>query len=822
MISLFVDIRRDELGSSLFMFSYFFLVTMSAYILKPVKISLFLERLRFGNLPLAYLTTALLIGFVITLNSRLLNKLNTQFYVFISLSVFIVTFVVFWWLFKSQWEWLPLIFWFWADVFTAISVTQFWILVQDAYNPRQAKRLIGFLVSGGLLGGILGALLTSLLVNIIGTEGLLLVCPLLLTICLALVILVRYSKTHEGRPERKSAMEDRTEKVSYKESFQIFIRNRHLVILGGIIASAIIVTTLIDFQFNSVVERNFRLLSQRTSFLGAFFTILLVLSFILQVLTTNRILKNFGIRAAILITPIVLLIGTVAVIFVPVAALIYWAGALKAADKSLAHSLSQSVRELLYIPVAPEIKYKAKVFIDMFVNKLAKGFAAVLLLLCVTLLGFDVKQISFVVIFFVILWIGLNWMVTKEYVGIVRKNLRIRWHDADTLISDKIDLDMTKLVFDTLQNRQRSSVLFAMNIFDLIKREKLSPELKKIISNKCNEIRAYSMDSLLELDGEALLPEMDDALETEHLDTQIKEILSLDVYQELMKEEIGKIIQRENERADIAKMEAAKVIGMMEDGSPFVPHLARLLKEDSPEVLRYALESAGKLKKRELVPLVIAQLKNPAIGRVASRTLVAFGTKILGTLKDYLGDSEEDNRTRKAIPDVMFRIGTQRAADLMAMELRKRNIQVESELIEALFKLRTKDPNVRFLRQHIEPELLSVIKKSCMILMEMHDLMSDERKANLVSDLENSLARSLKHVFELLSLIYPHEDILLAYQNISAGTKKSIAYSCELLDSILRKEYKDYIFPLIEDISFDDKVKQCRKMLKEMEKSETA
>ena len=116
-------------------------------------------------------------------------------------------------------------------------------------------------------------------------------------------------------------------------------------------------------------------------------------------------------------------------------------------------------------------------------------------------------------------------------------------------ISDKIDVDMTKLVFDTLHNKNRSTVLYAMNIFDLIKSDKLSPELKRIISSKCDEIRACSMDSLLELDGEALLPEMDDAIEEEHIDTQIKDIMSLDVYQELMKKEIGKIVQKENKES---------------------------------------------------------------------------------------------------------------------------------------------------------------------------------------------------------------------------------------------------------------------------------
>ena len=144
------------------------------------------------------------------------------------------------------------------------------------------------------------------------------------------------------------------------------------------------------------------------------------------------------------------------------------------------------------------------------------------------------------------------------------------------------------------------------------------------------------------------------------------------------------------------------------------------------------------------------------------------------------------------------------------------------KLVEALYNLRTKDPDIRFQRPFIEPEILFLIKKSYLILLEMNDLMSDERKTDLVSDLESNLAQSLKHVFQLLSLVYPQEDILKAYQNITTGTKKSIGYSCELLNNILKRELKDFIFPLIDDLPFDDKVKQCRKKLKDLEKTETS
>ena len=138
--------------------------------------------------------------------------------------------------------------------------------------------MVGFLVSGGLLGGIVGALLASLFAKIFQTQNLLLACPFLLTMCLVLVIFLRELKKDEKKAKEKGAINKKRKKVGYFQSFQSFAKNRHLILLSGIMASAILVTTLIDFQFNSVIERVFDERDARTAFLGTFFTLLLVFS----------------------------------------------------------------------------------------------------------------------------------------------------------------------------------------------------------------------------------------------------------------------------------------------------------------------------------------------------------------------------------------------------------------------------------------------------------------------------------------------------------------------------------------------------------------
>ncbi len=823
VLSRYVDIRDEETSSSILMFFYFFLITTSAYIIKPVKISLFLQSLTKDKLPYAYLLTAFLMGFVVALNTKLLHSLKRKRYVSLSLIFFIFCLYVFWVLFKSQWKWLSLIYWFWSEIYLVTLVTQFWILINDIYNPRQAKRLIGFLVSGGLLGGVAGSLIATFLAKKVGTENLLLICPLMLFACLVIVNSAHRVQGQGERQEFPASSGEAKPRIGYIKSFQLLQKNRHLLLLSGIMIVDIVVTTLVDFQFNSQIDVTFAgLKDEKTAFLGIFFTILLIFSYLLHVLATNRILRNFGIRIALSITPLFLLIGSISVFFVPLYLLIYWAVFIKGTDISLSHSLSQSVRELLYIPISPEIKYRAKVFIDMFVNKVAKGLAAILILLFFTILHFSFKQISVIAIFLLFIWIVLNHSITREYVNIVKRNLKLRWPDADKFVSEKIDVDMTKLVFDTLQSRKRSSVLYAMNLFDLVKKERLSPMLKKIISRKSDEIKASSMDSLLEVEGEALIPEMDDSLEDESLDSQVREIMSLGVYQELMKDHIDKVVSRPGEESEVSRMEAAKVMGMMEPTSSLIENLNKLLRDKSSEVVRYAIESAGKLKRREFVPLIIQHLSKPSTQEVALEALTEYGSRITGALKDYLGDPEEDMPLRKAIPDILARIGTQRAADSLAMELRKGNKDVESEIVEAVYRMRIKNPQIHFQEKFVFSEISQKIKESYIILIEIHNLVEDKKKEFLAKDLENNLAQSLKRIFEMLSLIYPPQDMIKAYQNLCAGTKRSIDYSIELLDNVIKKDIMEILLPLIDDIPLEDKARKCKKLLKILEKSKAS
>ena len=64
--------------------------------------------------------------------------------------------MVFWVWFQSGSQWASTGFYFFGLILGILVISQFWTLANEVYDPRQAKRLFGFIGGGASLGGIAG------------------------------------------------------------------------------------------------------------------------------------------------------------------------------------------------------------------------------------------------------------------------------------------------------------------------------------------------------------------------------------------------------------------------------------------------------------------------------------------------------------------------------------------------------------------------------------------------------------------------------------------------------------------------------------------
>lgn len=795
---LFKDIREaapDRRPEAFRLAALFFLLTASAYVFKAVKISLFLQYLKAARLPLAYLITSVVMGLVVTVNTRLLGRMRRRPYVLGSLVAFAVSLALIRLALPGHARGLIIAYWLWSDVFLAMTVTQFWIVVGDAFPPRQAKRMVSPLVKFGLLGGIFGSLLVSLLARRLGSENMLLFGLAFLVGAIALAGSV------VGRPRVPSAAAGPASPAASGPGFgsglKTLLSDRYLRLLGGAMLTAMTVSTLLDFQFNRVLEWKVAGADAQTAFMGVFSTALLAVSLILQSALTHRVLRVFGLRAAILVTPAVLLLGVAAAAVVPAALALPWAVAVKGADKSLTHTFSQSTREILYVPVPPEKRARAKVFIDMFLNKVGDGLAALLIAAVTALFAPSWKGMSWVTGACLGLWILLALAIHRAYGGVVKANLKARRPDGGAIIQGRMDVDAARLVFDTLDSRERSSVLYAMNLMDLVRRDQLSPELRSILGEESSRVQAGSLGRLIESGGASLFPGWEDRLDEERLDAQVREVMSLDVYQEVMKRRLDALAGRPEQAAWVEQMEAAKAIGLMPPDSPLVGRLRMLLGHESPEVVRYALESASRHVRREHVPLILSRLGEPALADAAAAALCAYGDRIAGALGDALSDRGLPVESRRALPGVLARAATPRAVSVLVRALRRGDSEAGDEIIEALVRMRTDHPGLAFPAAAVEVEIRRAVAAACRAI-EAREKAGRER--------------ALKRVFDLLGLVYPCDDIVRAWQNFARGERRAVDYAVDLLEHMLRREDKEIVLPLVEPGPEEARVRRCREL----------
>ena len=179
----FVQIRPGEERKVFLTFAYFFLIITSYYLIKPVSRSLVLGELGSKMVPYVDLVCAILMGPFVTLFARFVDRMPKPRLVSVSFGAVIGILLLFWGLLASPRPALAGLFYVWVSIFSVLVVTLFWLVANDLFRPQEAKRLFGFIGSGGILGGIVGSSLAAVGAQLIGTQHLLLLSAALLGAC---------------------------------------------------------------------------------------------------------------------------------------------------------------------------------------------------------------------------------------------------------------------------------------------------------------------------------------------------------------------------------------------------------------------------------------------------------------------------------------------------------------------------------------------------------------------------------------------------------------------------------------------------------------
>ena len=157
-----VQLREGEATTAMLMFVYSFLAMTSYNIIKPITRSEFISSLGADNLPYVQFGAGVIIGFLMQGYTRIMRAVPRRRTIPVTQAAMALLLVAFWFLFTTiGQDWIAVAFYIVGLILAVLLISQFWTLANDIYDPRQAKRIFGFIGGGASLGGATGAALTA-------------------------------------------------------------------------------------------------------------------------------------------------------------------------------------------------------------------------------------------------------------------------------------------------------------------------------------------------------------------------------------------------------------------------------------------------------------------------------------------------------------------------------------------------------------------------------------------------------------------------------------------------------------------------------------
>jgi AAA family ATP:ADP antiporter len=428
-----LNIQRRELPLALLMFSYFFLVITTFWVLKPIKKAVFIQfydhqtfeilgaSLRASQAELVAKILNMVVAFAaVVLFSWLVRRFVRQQLTHVFSLLFAVGFVLYAWLLRDAGSGSVWSFYLFGDLYSTVMVATFFAFLNDAMSPGAARRLYGLIVLGGVSGGVFGTTFVRVWIDKVDNAG-------WMWVCLGIAGMIALTAWGAGRlvdanpgagpseKEQDSHDTDRQNALAKGSNpalagARLVFRSPYLIAIVTMVGLYEIVSTILDFQFTETVAHYLDGDAIGRQF-STVYTITNIASLVVQVFVTGFVMSRYRLTVALMILPAAVFAGSGAFLILP----ILWVGSsLNTLDNALSYSINQSAREALYTATSREEKYNAKAFIDMFVQRFAKVLA-VGVSLAVTMLFTQFGSLRWLSLFTIAVVVA--WIFAARYAG---------------------------------------------------------------------------------------------------------------------------------------------------------------------------------------------------------------------------------------------------------------------------------------------------------------------------------------------------------------------------------------------------------------------
>ncbi|MGB5404205.1 MAG: MFS transporter [Robiginitalea sp.] len=849
------DIKPGEIRKAVLLQAYVFLLITTLLIVKPTINSIFLSALTSEALPTAYLLTAVVAVLFSLFYDKILWAIPLNRVITGTLVLCALVFAIFCLLlnFKPSntgWLYAPYLF---VAIFGLLTTSQFWILANLIFNVREAKRLFGFIGSGAIAGGIFGGYLTSLLSGIISSENLLLVAAALILVCIPIssYLWKRYVDQNKVQKPIKEKAE--------QTPFTLIRRNRLLWLITLTVGISVVVAKMVDYQYSHFAAEKITNTEELTSFFGFWFSTLSVVSLLIQLFLSKRILKYFGIGNALIFMPVGILLGSILLLLIPE---LWVVVAIKIVEGSLKQSLNKAASELVIIPVPIEVRKHAKPFIDIVVDSIATGLAGAILIFLINGMGVPSIYISYINIGLIAIWIFLITRIFKAYQDsfrrlLVKEHPKVKKHEKHHLEVHNESVFGT--INRVLTTGKESQILYMLEEILRSPDEHYFDAVRSLLHHPSSPVRSLSVKNLYYLNSADLRTEMKELLndpsddvvidvlrylihkdhdlhreeildyeehsnhaniraltllavaQEVHTDTHLKEVLQLEARVDALLEHAGQPPWDAKRKFDV--IAAIEAIGHTRLESRY-KIVYGFLQDSDPQVLTAAFDSIAQIGDERFIPGVAAQLHVKELRKEAITCLQGYGPSIIPVLKRMVENQDIHLDDALFVPDVFRAIGTTEAVSTLVALVDSAEYAVSVKAIQILKMMKKEAPELEIESELIAEKILQECQMYQKLLSFLHTQVSEHDKdpkteqstkirmarEGLISILKHRVDAHLERIFNLLGIHYFEQDVEPILELAVNGDDQQRANAIEFIDSILEARLRHVLVPIIDSL----------------------
>jgi len=855
-IGRYFNVRKDESLHVTYLLFHYFFQGIGLALLFTVASAMFLAHFSVEELPLVFICSSICmlgLGKVSEIAGRHWSTPQTlkAITIFITGTVFILYLATV----NFTWIWIPIALYICYQVIESQIDTEFWSLSSNIFDVRQAKRLYGLISVGDVPAKLLGFLSIEWLAPRIGIPNLILISTASFMVgAILLNRLLSKIKPHHfehnsGGRNQESVARDQEEHIKQYNFFGFrinskgkarsiiirFFQSDFVLVLSILYFVGAVTLTFTEFSFLAGVEHKFHTEEELANFFAYVGTIVNTIIIICKLFVSSKAIERLGVRRSLVLLPSFIAIAciTIAITWGVIgkeSPLLWIFASMVIFNDVFKAVLYQPLFLALFQPLPTQIRHHAHNIINDFVGPIGLFISGLALYIGLRIYdNINLYKIDYLLLGLAIVWIIMVLITSKKYMTALRSAINNRLIDDRQLkLGDEKSINILKA---KLKSSRPDEVIYTAEMLSKTLPEVFELSVPALLVHEVQEVRIYVLNKIDELKLKVGSEELYRLIIS---DSSIKvRELAVKIYCSLYEDIVDRITPMLDHPQLVVRSAAIKgflksgdleaviiggqqlllmlqskgeqlvaainIIGDLGFKNYYKP-LLELLHHEEYQVRVAAIEACGSIDNPKLIPYLVPCLADKTLKKITLNSLSLLGEPVL----EYIMAPEFENKYIEETIKLCARIGSDKSTEIIFLKyFNTAKAEILDEVLKALNRLNF---DRKTYHHSIETKLNEELHLGHSYLLMLSFLEHEEKTGPVYNALNEGFKNLKTRLFLLLALIYDRKTIGKARNASFSSRKEMRANALEYLDNVVGRELKLKLFPLLEEISIDEKL----------------